>query len=83
MADKITCTRRRYKLYLQGVRKGAEMKNRGKINFVVGWFRADPLNVIRLSLGEVIQDYPSGGVSIVLFQIVLGKLVIALCIDKE
>jgi len=59
------------------------MENKVKLNFTMGWYKDNPLNILKVSFGEVIQDVPSGWLCIVLFQIVLGKLEIALCIDKN
>lgn len=59
------------------------MRKRYNINFTVGWYKDNPLNILKVSLGEVIPDHPDGRITIVLIQIVIGKLEIALCLDKN
>jgi len=62
------------------------MTNKVKLNFTTGWYKDNPLNILKISFGEVIRDAPSGWLCssgwfcIVLFQIVIGKLEISLCI---
>jgi hypothetical protein len=59
------------------------MKNRKQLNISLGWYKNNPLNILRISIGEVIEDVPSGWLSIVLFQVVIGKLEFSIMVDKQ
>jgi hypothetical protein len=59
------------------------MKNRKQLNISLGWYKNNPLNILRISIGEVIEDVPSGWLSIVLFQVVIGKLEFSIMVDTQ
>jgi hypothetical protein len=59
------------------------MKNRKQLNISLGWYKNNPLNILRVSIGEIIEDVPSGWLSIVLFQVVIGKLEFSIMVDKQ
>jgi hypothetical protein len=59
------------------------MKNRKQLNISLGWYKNNPLNILRVSIGEVIEDVPSGWLSIVLFQVVIGKLEFSIMVDTQ
>jgi len=55
-----------------------------KITFNAGWYKDNPLNILKVSFGEVIPDHPvTEWITIVLIQIVIGKFEVALCVDKN
>lgn len=54
-----------------------------KLNLSVGWYKGNPIVGLKVEVFSVIEDYPKGWISIILFGISIGKFELALLLNKN